>query len=139
MRPYTLGIDLHKRSSVWVLLDGEGNEVWKDSVPCHPDHITKTLKWMPAPGSDVQAALEPTCGWRWVAALLEEAGVEVHPANVNKVRLIAESTQKHDLETPAPSPICSAWDTCPKATASRTPFTAFASPCVTARIWCGFG
>jgi transposase len=97
MRPYTLGIDLHKRSSVWVLLDVEGNEVWKDSVPCDPDHITKTIKWMPAPGTDVQAALEPTCGWRWVAALLEEAGVEVHPANVNKVRLIAESTQKHDL------------------------------------------
>jgi len=97
MRPYTLGIDLHKRSSVWVLLDGEGNEVWKDSVPCHPDNITKTLEWLPVPGSDIQAALEPTCGWRWVAALLEEAGVEVHPANVNKVRLIAESTQKHDL------------------------------------------
>lgn len=97
MRPYTLGIDLHKRSSVWVLLDGKGNEVWKDSVPCHPDHITRTLKRLPASGTDVQAALEPTCGWRWVAALLEEAGVEVHPANVNKVRLIAESTQKHDL------------------------------------------
>jgi len=97
MRPYTLGIDLHKRSSVWVLLDGDGNEFWKDSVPCHPDHITRTLKRMPAPGPDIQAAVEPTCGWRWVAALLEEAGIEVHPANVNKVRLIAESTQKNDL------------------------------------------
>jgi transposase len=52
---------------------------------------------MPAPGPDIQAAVEPTCGWRWVAALLEEAGIEVHPANVNKVRLIAESTQKNDL------------------------------------------
>jgi len=97
MRPYTLGIDLHKRSSVWVLLDGDGNEIWKDSVACHPDHITKILKWMPAAGSEIQAAIEPTCGWRWVTAILEGAGIEVHPANVNKVRLIAESTQKHDL------------------------------------------
>jgi transposase len=97
MRPYTLGIDLHKRSSVWVLLDGEGNEVWKTNVSCHPDHITKTLKRLPATLSDVQVAIEPTCGWRWVSALLEDAGIEVHPANVNKVRLIAESTQKHDL------------------------------------------
>ncbi|MGV3754096.1 MAG: hypothetical protein ACO1QS_01790 [Verrucomicrobiota bacterium] len=32
-------------------------------------------------------------GWRWVAVLLEDAGVEVHPANVNKVHLIVESTQ----------------------------------------------
>lgn len=32
-----------------------------------------------------------------MAAILEGAGIEVHPANVNKVRLIAESTQKHDL------------------------------------------
>lgn len=97
MRPYTLGIDLHKRSSVWVLLDGEGNEVWKNSVSCHPDHISKVLKRLPAAASDVQVALEPTCGWRWVSALLEDVGMEVHPANSGKVRLIAESNQKHDL------------------------------------------
>ena len=45
----------------------------------------------------VNLTFVPRYGWRWVPALLEEAGFEVHPANVNKLRLIAESTQKHDL------------------------------------------
>jgi hypothetical protein len=82
---------------VWLLLDGEGNEGWKNTVPCHPDHITKTLERLPTPASDIQAAVEPISGWRWVSALLESAGIDVHPANSHKVRLIAESTQKHDL------------------------------------------
>jgi Transposase len=138
MRTHTLGIDLHKRSSVWVLLDGEGNEVWKDSVPCHPDNIIKTLQRLPVPGPDVQTALEPTCGWRWVAALLEETGVEVHPANVNKVRLIAESTQKHDLGDARALANLLRQGYLRRAIASRTPFTLSALSSGTVHIWWGF-
>lgn len=97
MRTYTLGIDLHKKCSVWVLIDGEYNEIWKESVACRQDHIITAISSLPIPPTEIRAALEPVCGWRWVMRLLEEAGIEVHPAHPHKVRLIAESTQKHDV------------------------------------------
>jgi transposase len=93
---YSLGIDLHKRSSVWVLIDDEYREVWKQTVPSHPDHISSTIKRLPQSPKEIKVALEPVAGWRFVYDLLQGAGMEVHLANTKKLRLIAESTQKHD-------------------------------------------
>ena len=94
---YTLGIDLHKRSSVWVLIDDDYKELWKENVVCHPDHITTAVKKLPVPPSEINVAIEPVCGWRWVSVVLEHAGMKVKIAHPKKVRLIAESTQKHDV------------------------------------------
>jgi len=93
---YTLGIDLHKYTSTWVLIDMDGEECWKRSVPVHPSHYTKTLAEMPIAPPGLPVALEPVCGWRWVSALLSEAGCLVHHANPQKIALIAKSTKKND-------------------------------------------
>lgn len=95
---YTLGIDLHKKSSVWILIDEQRTELWKDSVLCHPDHITIAVKNIPVPHTEIQVAIEPVAGWRWVSDILEASGMKVHIAHPRKIQLIAKSTKKTDTE-----------------------------------------
>jgi transposase len=93
---YTLGIDLHKRTSLWTLIDDSHKELWSSSVMSHPDHISRALTQIPVPLTEIQAALEPVAGWRWVVPLLQSEGLAVHIAHPRKTRLIAESSQKTD-------------------------------------------
>lgn len=93
---YTLGIDFHKLSSVWILIDDKRKEIWKASVASHPDDISTAIKKMPVSPSEVQVAIEPVGGWRWATKQLADAGMDVHIAHPQKVRLIAQSNAKHD-------------------------------------------
>ena len=95
---YTLGIDLHKKSSVWILIDKQRTELWKEDVLCDPIHISTALQNMPVLAKEVSVAIEPVCGWRWVTAQLSEAGMDVHIAHPRKVQLIAQSKKKTDTE-----------------------------------------
>lgn len=95
---YTLGIDLHKKSSVWVLMDEQRTELWKEDVPCHPTYIITAVKKLPVSPDQIQVAIEPVAGWRWVSGLLEECGMDVHIAHPRKIQLIAKSTKKTDTE-----------------------------------------
>jgi len=95
---YTLGIDLHKKSSVWVLIDEQATELWKENVVCHPINISTAIKKLPVESSMVEVAIEPVCGWRWVSHQLEEAGMKIHIAHPRKVQLIAQSMKKNDVE-----------------------------------------
>lgn len=90
-----LGIDLHKRSSVWVLM-GQDKKVIKElEVPCTPEAVTKALALLPDK-EQIKAAVEPVCGWRWFSSMLEDGGIDVSIANPYKTRLIAESKLKND-------------------------------------------
>lgn len=91
-----LGIDLHKRSSVWVMMDEKRSVVWHDNFASHPLDISAGIAKIPAPLTEVKVAIEPVTGWRWVTKQLENDGLEVHIAHPTKVRLIAESKQKTD-------------------------------------------
>ena len=93
---YTLGIDLHKKTSAWVVIDDNRNEIWKGTVACHPLDISIAIGKIPVSPKEVQVAIEPVSGWRWVTTELEEVGMEVHIAHPRKIRLIAESNQKTD-------------------------------------------
>jgi len=94
---YTLGIDLHKRTSAWVLIDDEHNEMWKNtSIVSRPHDISTTVKKLPVAPELVQVAIEPVGGWRWVTKLLEDLGMEVHIAHPEQMQLIAKSVQKND-------------------------------------------
>lgn len=95
---YTLGIDLHKKSSMWILIDEQRTELWKEHVSCHPDYINTALEKIPVPHQEIQVAIEPVAGWRWVTQLLEASGMQVHIAHPRKMQLIAKSTKKTDTE-----------------------------------------
>ena len=92
-----LGIDLHKKSSVWVMMDEKRNVVWHTGVASHPLDFSAGIAKIPAPLTEVKVAIEPVTGWRWATKQLEDAGLDVHIANPQKVRLIAESKQKTDF------------------------------------------
>ena len=95
---YTLGIDLHKQSSLWILIDEHRTELLKENVLVHPKDISIALRKIHVPLKEIQVAIEPVCGYRWVTALLEEVGMNVHIAHPRKVQLIAQSTKKNDTE-----------------------------------------
>jgi transposase len=96
MPDYCLGIDLHKRSSVWVIINKNKKVLFSRSVKVHPDAFASTLTALPVPCAKLQVALEPVCGWRWVVDQLESVGMDVHVANPRKVKLIADSRLKCD-------------------------------------------
>jgi transposase len=91
-----LGIDLHKKSSVWVLLDEDRNVIKECKVACHPLSLRLAAKSLPVSAKQVKAAVEPVCGWRWYSQTLEELGMDVKIANPHKTRLIADSKLKND-------------------------------------------
>ena len=96
MSDHYLGIDLHKRSSTWVLLDHERKTRLKRTVTCTPEQVRAAVKMLPVEPTSVQVAIEPVCGWRWFTGILIESGMDVRIANPAKTRLIAESRLKHD-------------------------------------------
>ena len=93
---YTLGIDLHKRSSVWVLINDNKEVVKKLSVPSTREAVPIAVRALGISPLQLRTAIEPVCGWRWYAEELEKYGLEMSIANPAQVRLIADSKQKHD-------------------------------------------
>lgn len=93
---YALGIDLHKRTSCWTLVDANRSVVWSKEVPVTRRGVEAAISALPVPVKRLPFALEPTCGWRWVTDTLETAGLAPHIANPYRLRLIAESKKKTD-------------------------------------------
>lgn len=93
---YTLGIDLHKRSSVWVLINNEKEVVKKFTVPSTRAAVPDAVKALGISPLHLPTAIEPVCGWRWYSEVLEKEGLAVSIANPARVRLIADSKEKHD-------------------------------------------
>lgn len=96
MSTHTLGIDLHKRTSTWKLLDSNRKVVCTKVVDCQIKDIEQALKSLPVTCVGLPVAIEPVCGWRWVTKFLEEKGCDNHITNPFKLRLIADSKQKTD-------------------------------------------
>lgn len=93
---YTLGIDLHKRSTVWVLMDSAKNVLSQQTVLATRAEIPRAVKALGVAPGTVTASIEPVCGWRWYTKALEEAGITVKIANPSQIRLIADSRAKTD-------------------------------------------
>jgi hypothetical protein len=91
-----LGIDLHKTSSTWVLLDRDRTVRLKKTVPCTPQDLQAGINSLPIDPASIEAVVEPVCAWRWFSDTLERHGIRVHVANPLRTRLIAESRLKHD-------------------------------------------
>jgi transposase len=96
MYTHYLGIDLHKRSSTWVLVDQTRTIVNKQVVPVTKQALEWGVSSLPVPVINIKATIEPVCGWRWVQSLLTSCGIETVIANPTKVRLIAASKHKTD-------------------------------------------
>jgi transposase len=95
---YALGIDIHKESSTFVLVDHKGTIYWTRRLKSTPKEyrIALALLNTVAPLDGLPAAIEPVCGWKWAVQICTEHGVAIEVANPRKVRLIAESLDKTD-------------------------------------------
>jgi transposase len=73
-----VGIDLHKRRSVIVRVDGEGNRLETTRIENSPAAL---LDAVGSAGVHPEVVVEATAGWYWVVDTLVESGASVHLAH----------------------------------------------------------
>lgn len=93
---FYLGIDLHKRSSTWVLLDQESKPVESKNIVVERENIDSYSKYLREKYKSISSVLEPVCGWRWCREILINNGIRVSVSHPYKTKLITSSKQKTD-------------------------------------------
>ena len=93
---YHLGIDLHKETSYWTLMDHERKVLYKKNLPTSKEGVERGIREMGIAPSFVEAAIEPVSQWGWYGDLLETKGFTVHLVDVYKSKLIAGTKLKND-------------------------------------------
>jgi len=91
-----IGVDWHKRTSTWVAINEEREKVYEKVWGCTPEAVQAAIISLPGNPEEMELAVEPVCGWRWMTDLCEGAGIDVTIANTIKLRQIADSGQKTD-------------------------------------------
>lgn len=91
-----IGVDWHKRTSTWVAINEEREKIYERVWDCTPEAVTAAIISLPAKPTEMELAVEPVCGWRWMTDLCTQSGVDVRIANTIKLRQIADSGQKTD-------------------------------------------
>ena len=90
-----IGIDYHKRYSVYHVLDPEGRDLAKGRIEHHsPQDFVALVKRWPRP----RVVFEACMNWHWLYEILEQAMPEddLVLANPYKTRIIAEAQVKTD-------------------------------------------
>jgi len=93
---YHLGIDLHKKTSYWTLMDHERTILYRRNLPTSEEGLEQGVREMGIDPKQVEAAIEPVSQWGWYGDLLERAGFTVHLVDAYKSKLIAASKLKND-------------------------------------------
>jgi transposase len=88
----TIGMDLGDKTSRYCVLDDNGEVVREGSVGTTKKAMTQLF----GPMKRCRIALEVGTHSPWVSRLLKQLGQEVIVANARRVRLITESSRKHD-------------------------------------------
>jgi len=73
-----VGIDLHRRRSVIIRKDADGQLLSKVHIDNDPIALADAVA---AAGPDPKVVVEATFGWYWAADVLAELGAEVHLAH----------------------------------------------------------
>lgn len=93
---YHLGIDLHKKTSYWTLMDNDQQLLYQKNMPTSQEGILCALREIKIEPALIQAAVEPVSQWAWYGDILKEHGMTVRLANPYKTKLIAATKLKHD-------------------------------------------
>lgn len=93
---YHLGIDLHRKTSYWTLINGERKVLYKKNLPTTKEGIEQGIADMGIAPTLVEAAIEPVSQWGWYGDCLAERGVTVRLVDVYKTKLIAGTKLKND-------------------------------------------
>jgi transposase len=74
-----VGIDLHRRRSVVVVLNEDGERVSWSRIDNTPRNLAAEI--VAAGGPDAEVAMEATWGWYWAADVIAECGARLHLAH----------------------------------------------------------
>ena len=89
-----LGVDLHRKVSHVVALDGAGATILSRRFEHSPDAFRRVFGELePEP---ISVAFEATYGWGWFADLLADAGIEAHMAHPLATKAVGAGRVKND-------------------------------------------
>jgi transposase len=88
-----VGIDLHRRRSVIVRLDGAGEVLGEARIDNEPLALAAV---MAEAGRAPEVAIEATVGWYWAVDVLEELGARVHLAHPLGIKAFENRRVKND-------------------------------------------
>ncbi len=88
-----VGVDLHRRRSVIVVLDESGEKLWSKRIDNDPLALAAEIV---AAGPDPEVVLEATWGWYWAADVIVEAGGRVHLAHPLGIKGFENRRVKND-------------------------------------------
>jgi hypothetical protein len=90
-----VGIDLHRRRSVVVVLNDDGERVSWSRIDNAADDLAVEI--VAAGGSDAEVAMEATWGWYWAADVIAECGARLHLAHPLGIAGYANRRVKNDV------------------------------------------
>jgi len=93
---YYLGIDLHKQTAYWTVLDEDRSVVWQKNTKTTKEGIEEAVESVPGEPHLYKAAIESITNAPWYAGMLERFGMEVKIVNPLAVGLIARNRLKTD-------------------------------------------
>jgi transposase len=105
-----VGIDLHRRRSVIVRMNAEGEKLSCVRLPNDPVEVASE---MAKAGESPEVVIEATYGWYWLVDLLQEHGANVHLAHPSGLKWEGRRV-KNDLSTPPTWPTGSGCIACPR-------------------------
>src|SRR5918996_5863249 len=74
-----VGIDLHRRRSVVVVLNEDGDRVSWSRIDNTPANLAAEI--VAAGGPSAEVAMEATWGWYWAADVIKGCGARLHLAH----------------------------------------------------------
>ncbi len=89
-----VGIDLHRRRSLVVCIDDEGERLWWRRIENSPVTLAEVVT---EAGPEPEVVIEATWGWYWAADVVTEAGGRVHLAHPLGIKGFENRRVKNDL------------------------------------------
>lgn len=90
-----VGIDLHRRRSVAVCINEDGERLWWRRFDNSPLTLAEVIG---EAGSEPEVVLEATFGWYWAADVIADAGGRVHLAHPLGIKAFENRRVKNDLK-----------------------------------------
>ena len=90
-----VGIDLHRRRSVIVRMDQDGNKLSCVRLPNDPAEVAMEIA---KAGEAPEVVLEATYGYYWLVDLLKEAGAKVHVAHPSGLRWEGRRVKNDEID-----------------------------------------
>ena len=90
-----VGVDLHRRRSLAVCLDGAGERLWWRRFENSPDMLAEVVSQA---GPAAEVVMEATWGWYWAADVVADMGARVHLAHPLGIKGFENRRVKNDLQ-----------------------------------------